>query len=231
MRVLVTRPSHEDTAALLAERGHDAIIAPLLDIRFRPGSEIALDGVQAVLVTSANSIRALARRTRRRDVKIMAVGAQSAATARALGFSNVAHADGDAAALADLTAAQLTPDGGALVHAAGAETRGRLAEALQSRGFEVRSEVLYEALAATALPGPAQQAILGGNIDAALFFSPRTARLFAEIVTREGLGERCRALLALCISQAAADELRGLVFREVRVAAHPDQDSLLALAM
>src|ERR1700689_2967092 len=102
MRVLVTRPYDDalETAAKLKALGHDAILAPLLEIRFHDGDEIALDGVQAILATSANGVRALARHSARRDVALFAVGRQSADVARAAGFRDVRSADGDGATLA-----------------------------------------------------------------------------------------------------------------------------------
>src|SRR5881392_3206481 len=64
-RALVTRPRAE--AAALAEaldrRGIEAIIEPLLDIHYRDEPAPDLAGVQAVLCTSANGVRALARRS------------------------------------------------------------------------------------------------------------------------------------------------------------------------
>ncbi|HUO94179.1 MAG TPA: uroporphyrinogen-III synthase [Rhizomicrobium sp.] len=227
MLVLVTRPQGdaEETAVKLAMRGHDPVIAPLLEIRYRAGGDIPLDGVQAVLVTSANGIRALAARTKRRDAKVLAVGTQSAETARALGFAHVAHADRDAAALANLAITTLAPQHGALFHAAGSPTRGNLTELLATRGFTVQSEVLYDTVAAEALPRNVRRTF--GTLDAALFFSPRTARIFADIAAKENLS--CRSLRALCISQAAADALGGLAFRDIRVADQPNQDALLAL--
>lgn len=231
MRVLVTRPEGdaEETAARLAEHGCDFVIAPLLEIVQREGPAITLDGVQAILVTSANGIRALANRTAQRDVPVFAVGRQSASVAGELGFLRVRDAGGNATALANLVAAQLRPDGGALVHAAGADTRGDLAGKLGARGFAVRSEVLYDAVAATKLPDAAIDALKRGEIDAAMFFSPRTAAIFAQLATRAGLEQACKKTAALCISRAAAQELSSLEFGNVRVAAHPDQDALLAL--
>jgi uroporphyrinogen-III synthase len=231
MRILVTRPrgDAEDTAAKLVARGHQAVMAPLLDIQIRTGEEIALDDVQAVLITSANGVRALATRTKRRDVKVLAVGAQSAIAARELGFADVEDAGGDAQALAGLAIAFLKPQGGALLHASGAETRGHLADLLSMRGFSVRSEVLYDAVAATTLPPEARTALVEGALDAALFFSPRTAGIFTDIVARGRLKDACRGLDALCISEPTAFELQSLPFRQIRVAASPTQDVLLAL--
>ena len=229
MRVLVTRPRDdaEETAARLVALGHTPIIAPLLDIKFRERHEIGLDGVQAILVTSANGIRALAERTPQRDVPVLAVGGQSAEVARSVGFANVAHAGGDAAALANLAIATLVPRNGSLLHASGSETRGNLADILAARGFSVRREILYDAIAIEALPAEAQTALMQKALDAALFFSPRTARIFADIAVKENLS--CHSLRALCISQATADELGGLAFRDIRVAVQPNQDALLAL--
>src|SRR5690349_18217460 len=102
MRVLVTRPLDDsiETATRLAAQGHESVITPLLSVRFLEGEALSLDGVQAVLATSANGIRALVRRTARRDVPVFAVGRQSAEEARVAGFSDVRNAEGGSAALA-----------------------------------------------------------------------------------------------------------------------------------
>jgi uroporphyrinogen-III synthase len=91
MRILVTRPREdgEQIAAKLAALGHTALLAPLLEPRFHDGPEPALNDVQAILATSANGIRALIRRTARRDIPIFAVGPQTTEEARAAGFSDV----------------------------------------------------------------------------------------------------------------------------------------------
>jgi uroporphyrinogen-III synthase len=231
MRVLVTRP-HDDaveTAARLAALGHEAIIAPLLEIRFRDGAEIALDGVQAILATSANGVRALSRRTARRDVPLFAVGRQSADAARAAGFADVRSADGDGNALAQATLRWARRDGGALLHVAGRETQGELGAMLTREGFAFRTLTLYDAVAAAALPDEAASALRTQSLDAALFFSPRSARVFADLVRRAGLADRCRALLAAAISEAAAKALDGLEFAAIRSAPHPDHEALLTL--
>lgn len=230
MRVLVTRP-HDDarqTAALLAQMGHEAIIAPLLAVNFHNGPVLVLDGVQAVLATSANGIRALARRTPRRDLPIFAVGPQTARTASEAGFAQVRNADGDGAALAAATARWCAPGGGALLHVSGAQGGGALAADLRARGFLLREAVLYDVAAADRLPPQAAAALTAGALDAALFFSPRSARIFRNCVMRENLGPACARLKALCISAATAKGLEPLIFRALHVAGAPNQDALLA---
>jgi uroporphyrinogen-III synthase len=231
MRVLVTRPlgDAQETAAKLKALGHETIVAPLMDINFRDGGEISLDGVQAILATSANGARAIARRTARRDVPLFAVGTQTAQAASDAGFAAVLSADGDGAALARAAAHWARPADGALLHAAGAQTKGDLAAALEAQGFAVRTEILYDAAPITALPQAAITALQAQRLDAMLLFSPRGARAFRELATAAGLAGACRAVVAICISQATADALDGLVFRDVRVAAQPRQDALLTL--
>jgi uroporphyrinogen-III synthase len=231
MRVLVTRPYDDalETAAKLKALGHDAVIAPLLEIRFRDGEEIELDGVQALLATSANGVRALVRRTARRDVALFAVGRQSAAVARAAGFADVRSADGDGAALARAAMQWTSRDGGALLHVAGRETKGELSGTLETAGFVLRTIALYDAVAAETLPQAAANALRARALNAVLFFSPRSARIFRDLVRRAGLAESCRAVRAAAISEAAAKALDGFGFGAVRVASHPDQDALLTL--
>lgn len=232
MRILLTRPRDdaERTAAALRARGHEVVLAPLMEVRFRDGPEIAFDGVQAILVTSANGIRALARRSTRRDVPVLAVGPQTAEAARAAGFTDVRSADGDAAALAEATQRWLGPHRGALLHARGVRSTPDLARALEQAGFAVRGEVLYDAVAAPDLPAPAAMALRDGALDAVMVFSPRSAAIFAETVGRAGLAATCGRLDALCISQAAADALAPLAFAAIRIAARPNQAAMLDLA-
>ena len=67
MRILVTRPAEDgaEIARLLAAMGHQALLAPLLTVRIHDGPPLSLAGIQAVLATSANGVRALAARTAR----------------------------------------------------------------------------------------------------------------------------------------------------------------------
>jgi uroporphyrinogen-III synthase len=227
MKVLVTRPLEdaEETAQQLHLRGHDALVAPLLATHWHDGPDVMLDGVQAILATSANGVRALARRTPRRDVPLFAVGPQTAGEAQAAGFEMVQSADGDAAALAQCTARWATPGQGALLQVVGAGNDGKLASLLP--GFTLRQEILYAVTAAETLPEDAACALAQGALDAALFFSPRSAGVFRDCVLAQHLP--VQRLLAACISPAAAAALAPLAFRQVAAAPRPNLAALLEL--
>ena len=229
MRVLVTRPQHDalETAALLKTRGHDSLIAPLLSVTYRDGPALDLSGVQAILATSANGIRALARRIGRRDLPIFAVGPQTASAANEAGFHQVKNADGDAKALAKAVPSWITAGEGILLHASGSESNSALANELSAAGFRIRTENLYDVAAMEALPAVARDALSNAGLDAVLLYSPRSARVFCDLVVRAGLEGAASTLIGLCISRAAAVNLEGLNMHDVRIAQRPNQLSLL----
>jgi uroporphyrinogen-III synthase len=231
MRLLITRPE-EDAAALAAtlnELGHSTLVAPLMEVRIFDGPPLILDGVQAVLATSANGVRAFARRSTRRDLPVYAVGPQTAEAASTCGFQFVYSAEGDAAKLAEAVAGWAKPEKGALLHAAGAETTGGMRQALQAKGFAVTVETLYEAAPAKKLPEKLKQALSGNALDGVLLFSPRSAKVFTNLVTKAGLGGACTGLSCYCISAATAAATGGLAFTRVSVAGAPNQEAMLAL--
>ena len=234
MRVLLTRPADDAarTAEAFAARGVETLCAPLMQIRRRrvapEAVRSALEGAQALLVTSANGVRALAAATQARGIRVLAVGPASAEAARDAGFADVLPADGDVHALAALVRGRATPGGGPLVHVAGTHRAGDLAAMLARDGFEVRRLVLYEAVPVAALDRQSQKALAAGQIDAVAHFSPRSAAVFETLLQAAGLADRAAVLDALCLSRAVADALH-LPWRARRVAEHPEVEALAAL--
>jgi uroporphyrinogen-III synthase len=232
MRVLVTRPE-EDARSLVAAleaRGHEALVEPMLTIAPAEGAESPLDltDIQALVFTSANGVRAFARLSEARNLPVFAVGDASAEAARAVGFETVESAGGDVADLARLLIARLDPEDGALYQAAASRLAGDLLGALGEAGFTLRRAVLYEARPVADLSGTLRWELASGGLDAATFFSPRTAGTFVGLVEKLGLGETCAEVTALAFSEAVAAKLRALAWREVLVAERPNQEALLA---
>jgi len=230
MRVLLTRP-REDSERLaqdLRARGNEVVIEPLLRI-VPVGSPPTLDDVAALVVTSANGIRAFAALCARRDLTVYSVGDATALAAREAGFTHAESAAGDAAALEALVSARARPSAGTLLHVQGRTVAGRLDEQLKKKGFTVRPVVLYEAQAADELSMTAHDLIAHRKIDAVLFFSPRTARTFVRLVRDAGLADRCDTEIAICLSTTVAQAVSGLIWQSVQVAATPDRAAMLQL--
>jgi len=229
-RILVTRPE-EDSGPLageLAARGYSILRQPLLQIVFEDGPQPNLSDVQALLFTSANGVRAFARRSDRRDLPAYAVGDATARAAWDAGFGRVESAGGDVNDLAALVRRRCDPAAGLLFHAAGSAVAGDLAGLLGGSGYAVRRLALYHAEQAAALNDATRRALAEGAVDFALFFSPRSAAGFARLVKDAGLANSCAGIGAICLSDAVGGAFDGLAWRRVTVAAEPTQAALLA---
>jgi uroporphyrinogen-III synthase len=91
----------------------------------------------------------------------------------------------------------------------------------------LRSAILYAAEAATALSPAVRERLAAGEIDAVLFFSPRTARTFVNLIRNANMTQACRAIDAVCLSPAVAEAASGVAWRAVHVAASPDQAAMM----
>jgi uroporphyrinogen-III synthase len=185
--------------------------------------------VQAVLCTSANGVRALARLSGDRGIALFAVGEATAARARDEGFAQVESAGGNVEDLARLAGRRLRPDAGRLLHLAGSDIAGDLAGMLREKGFAVDRVVLYEARPVAGLSASTVAALQSGLVDFALFFSPRTAAVFTRLAEQAGVGAAIRGVTAVSISAAADRALGDLAFRGRLVADTSDQNALLAV--
>ncbi len=233
MRLLVTRPepdaSHQ--AELLAARGHEPVLAPLLAIRSATDVPLELDGAQALIVTSRNALRALASH---RDLPaalqlpLFAVGEATAQAAAELGFAKVTCGPGTATTLGPLIAGELSPKSGALVHLSGETVAFDLKSALEAQGFIVRQPILYRAVPATRLPDEALASLNAGRLDGVILMSPRTAAIFAALVVRQGSVTQASRLDCYCLSAAVAQAVEPLKSRAI-VAERPREEELLAL--
>jgi uroporphyrinogen-III synthase len=229
MRALVTRPREESEslASALAARGIGTVIEPMMQVHYHGAAKLDLATVQAILCTSANGVRALARVTGERQLPLFAVGEATAARARAEGFTAVESAGGAVADLVRLVTERLRPQNRGLLHVAGNVVAGDLVGALRARGFVIERCVLYEARPVGALSASAVCALRSGMIDLALFFSPRTAAIFVRLANIAGVVPYCRTITALAISADADTVLAGLPWRNRLVSERPNQPALL----
>lgn len=230
--ILITRPREdaEVFAAHLAKLNISSLIEPLLQIEpILPPPSLPLEGVQAVLVTSANGIRALVDVTSRRDFPIFTVGQASAAAAKAVGFSSIASAGGDVHALAALVRERLHPKKGHLLHVAGTSLAGDLVLSLKDSGYDCRRVALYQAIQSDCFSPAVKSAFLQGKIDAVALFSPRTAAIFANLFLQAELRSIAGRIKIYALSKQVAAQIDKLPWLKILVAKRPDQDAMISL--
>ncbi|WP_167730666.1 uroporphyrinogen-III synthase [Terasakiella sp. SH-1] len=236
MRILVTRPK-EDAAPLveaLKKRGHQPVLFPLLTIvneadGAKTLSSYKIKDIQALLVTSANGVRAFASADKRRSFKVLAVGDASAKAARQAGFKHVENANGDVESLAKLIKKEGDPAKGKFLHIAGSRLAGDLKGLLEADGFEYERVVLYHADKTTSLSPSLKKQITNREIDAVLLYSPRTATSFGELIEKADLVKHLDCIRAYGLSEAVASKIKHLPFKEMKTAPTPDQEALLGI--
>jgi uroporphyrinogen-III synthase len=230
MRVLVTRPlpDGERTAATLRAKGHDVLLAPLMQVRPIP-AELA-GNWSAVIITSANALRALTKEQLAPllGLPLYAVGSRSAEAARAAGFREVRTAQGDADALVRLIAERYANEAAPYLYLAGEHRAADIEGALAGKGIKVTTVVVYRNMT-TGFPPELIHAVERKQLDVALHFSRRSAENFVIGARTAGLLAQALTMKQLCLSAQVAGPLTAAGAHDVAVARRPDETSLLAL--
>ena len=234
MHLLVTRPEPDGLKlkGLLEELGHEATVEPLLAVSFDNAEPIDLDGIQALIATSRNGLRALLQsptHAAARRVPLFAVGTATAREAQRMGFERIIVGPGRVDGLVPLIAGALDPADGFVLHLAGERLSGALAADLSDLGFRVHQPVVYRMRPAEAFSAATVDRIGEGDIDGAILMSPQTASIYARLVIRHRLGLACRRLLHICLSGAVAARLEPLGPVPRAIAAEPTLEEVLAL--
>jgi uroporphyrinogen-III synthase len=235
MAVLVTRPHPDDeaTAGALRARGFEVLRAPMLRFAAVPFQDDVDARYDAVIVTSANALRAIEPQlagSRLLELPLFAVGDHTASAARGAGFGQVIAAKGDAAALRDLVLAGVKSKhlkrGSTLLYLAGADLARDLAGELGEKGFTVVTHTTYRMIPVSSLPREVCDAFVANEVEAVLHYSRRSARAFLDAARTGGVEISALALPQYCISSAVASILRDAGATQVTAAASADENAL-----
>ncbi|HZL40576.1 MAG TPA: uroporphyrinogen-III synthase [Pseudolabrys sp.] len=231
MRVVVTRPQadSERTAAALRARGHEVLVAPLLQVE--PMATDFGDGWGGIIITSANAPGAIAghaARDKLTKLPLYAVGQRSADAARAAGFSNVISAGGDVRDLVRLIAARRADAAVPLLYLAGEDRAADLVAELIAHGIATEMAVVYRAAAAP-FPSVLTAALMAGEVDAVLHFSRRSADNYLAGARQAGIIAQALAVRHLCLAQPTAEPLSEAGAGSISVAKRPHEAALIAL--
>lgn len=231
MRVLVTRPepAARRTAECLRERGYEPVLLPLSRAIHQPAEALAAleKPFDALIGTSAEAFRALGSLpegiTRRR---IFCVGPATAQAAAEAGFSQIVTAQGTGISLAALIReAYAAPPALPLLYFAGEPRSPDLEEGLKAAGFPLITAVCYH-METLGEDGPLQT---GSVPDIILLYSRENALRFFALPAVKAAPQRFGQALFLCMSEKTADAVPPAFRARARVAAAPDEESLLAL--
>ena len=230
MRLVVTRPQadSERTAATLRARGHDVLVAPLM--RVEPVAADLSGTWGGVIITSANAPGAIAGKPGCKGLfklPLFAVGQRSADAARQAGFSDVTSAGGDVRDLVQLIAERHADASAPLLYLAGEDRAADLVGELIVHGIAAEMAVVYRAATAP-FPPKLTVALQGGEVDAILHFSKRSAENYLTGAAQAGVEKQALAVRHICLSAQIAEPLSRAGASRIAIAPRPDEVALIA---
>ncbi|MEM6780574.1 MAG: uroporphyrinogen-III synthase [Pseudomonadota bacterium] len=227
-RILLTRPQ-EDSKVLaqqIMKLGAETVICPMMNIVPSAQNLPNLNAYDALAFTSANGIRVFSKLSDQRNFDVYCVGPASADLAREKGFRSVHEASGSAKTLADLIVQEKPRR---VLYGAPVDQAFDLASALQEKGIDCDEHTLYAAQARGQLPREIMKMINTGQIEYALFYSKRTARIFMDLAHEAGCTPALKSIKALCLSDSVIQSQDIDIWKRTRVSRKPDSASLLKL--
>jgi uroporphyrinogen-III synthase len=229
--VLITRPlaASEALAAELKREKYEPVIEPLLEIV--PLAEPLPDvNVQAVMITSPNSLDALAGNphvSRLFHLPCFCVGARTAAKAKEFGFLHVSHSSNDGRELAQLVVSSLTHNCRVILHICGRDVASTAQEELHKSSYQVTRWFVYTARKAVDFTPDTLKRFEKKKLDAVLVFSTRTADALAVLMTKHHLTGACKKMAAIGLSEAATGPLKPFSWQVLAHADMPSEDAMM----
>ena len=225
MRLIITRPEGDAVSlqTKLAGMGHVSILVPLLKIVPRTHVKIPQKDYQLICATSANALKYVKASERLKQIPVLTVGPQSLAAAKLAGFKSCTAQGGDVHGLADCIIENFNPQMGPILYLSGAEVSADLQLILAAKKFAVEKVVLYDAVIQP--PNEIKQNL--ATADGVLLYSPRSARIWVDLIATSNLETAAAAPIYYCLSKNVANMLPQ--HWQTRVAKTPDEAAMLAL--
>ncbi len=217
------RPDSERCAADLHQRGFETFIEPMLIIDTVRAEWPKPSDFNGIIVTSAHALEAVPASWRLESLPVFAVGKHTEFVARSYGFQNVRCADGGVSELESLLLSE--GQGMNLLHPCGRDK----AAMNNLPDISITNLTVYKATAAKKFSDGLLDLLDRHIVSTVLFYSPRTAAVFAGLVEYYDRMDCFRTIKALCLSAPVVQSLRHLPWQDVRQAVRPCHDAMLEL--
>lgn len=233
---LITRPLPEakQLADFLASLGYDSIIEPMFTLETSDEnvayvSALPKENIQAIVFTSRNAVLAMKDASNLFFVPVLCVGDSTAAYAKHIGFVNAKSARGNIRDLENLIRQTCSPENGKLLYLTGLHIAGHLQESLTKSDYKVERHVVYETKPVPMLSDELQAALQQRQLSLALFYSPRTAKIFEQKLIEYQLVPFASTVDLFCLSRMIAGAFSHVKWLSIHYPELPNTNSLLEL--
>ncbi len=227
-KIWITRPKEDaqrfcdalQNAGLL--RVYEPVIQSLLDVEHLDvdlGGLLSQPSIGAVIATSRNAVRAISQKTHVEQLfhlPFFAVGESTGDLAKSFGFEDVRVGGGRGADLLPLIrefdGQAHTPEPMKYFLLRGDVQAFDLKSELEKGELALKHEVVeilcYQMREAEHLSDEILGDLLAGHIEVVVLLSPRTAKVYKQLIGKHGLEAEASRLQHFCLSEAVADVLK-----------------------
>lgn len=226
--ILITRaqPEAGEFAAACEAAGYDTVVESVLTYEPIPFEAPDLKTFKAVVFTSARGVRAFAPHCNDMTKAVYCVGDNTAEAARDAGFKVVHSAQGGGEELAELLASQrIAP----ILYPRAEEVAFPLMTTLVAQNIQCVEVIVYKTVAGNKMRTECAALLQGRAIEAVTFFSKRTAEVFLNLASDNGLTDSLADIKALCIGPKVLDYVQTYSWQAAIAAKRPDREGMLAL--
>jgi len=229
-KLLLTQsaPHAHGTVEALAGIGVSYLVEPMLVTRDLPIDRDEAADAAALVFTSANGVEAFLRQGRIGDnVRLYAVGPQTAACLAQRGYRDAVVGEGDADSLLRLIFSTWRPTDGKIVHVSGKHVKSDIALELRSWGYKASRTISYVADQVEDVSETTLDAFRSGSLLGVVFVSRRAAKAFCAIAeVQDVLGHKpCR--FAFCLSEYIAGGIDERLFSDILWSVRPTREALV----
>ncbi|MBL41732.1 MAG: hypothetical protein CMM49_03615 [Rhodospirillaceae bacterium] len=182
-----------------------------------------------ILTSSRNGIRTFAKNFTERELTLYVVGEGSAQEAKNQGFKNIIVGNNSMSELCKNINSTLNKNSGKLLYVSGVYQNYDVTRYLRFNGYRIENLVLYDLNPISYLSEGVLKKLEDGIINGVLFFSPRSAIIFSDLLKKARKDNIAEQLRAFCLSKKIAEKVNKLNWKMTYVSATSNKASLIDL--
>lgn len=221
--ILITRPKTQAlaTKAELKSKGYNVVCYPLLKIEYVNSIKPDIRSYKAIIISSQNAVYTVKDFIELKNKDIYVIGGKTAEALKGYGFSNIVSISDNQDDLVTQIEESFAYEG-KILFIRGDHVAGNIKQKLHNK-YDIEEWVVYRSIANHM--SRKLLCLLEHKVTYVLFYSPRTAGVFVKNASSQDLAN----ITAICISQNTANKLSSLNFKEIKIAKHPSEKSMLEL--
>lgn len=230
--VLVTQPQPlaDKFAEKLRSEGFYVYLAPMTEYIEITADLEDMGSYQALIFTNAQAVLIFSEQSSVRSFPVLAMGEETADTAKKVGFKTVYSGKGDSSDMAILiesvaSALELKK----ILYPCDEDIVKNISSDVAGIGVEVVKKPIYKTLFPDYLSKDIVQALQRGAVDSVTVFSAQTAENLVKILRQKNLRGISKKIEAVCINRYVASGLRGTSWKKIRVARHPAIEEIIEI--